>query len=1176
MSTTFDSQHCYLQGRKYSVTEFQQLDPSSHGEPTDVKGNELTFCNGPRSTPYFRHKHYEPMTPWHQDWQSKFSESTERTFAITDHSGQQHNRRADVDLNEQQVVEFQHSRISQGEVCGRKDDYKAMNKEIIWVIDGNDGVVVYELREKRVFVEFHTHWKYKAFLDYEYVYLNIGDFVYRLTPKKVRSHMLDVEAPITRADFVEKLKAGTPPFGSPLEVRQSRLFVKQQGAGNGKTFGIVQLIQNIAFAHYEVFVYLTKQHSAVHVIRKEIYDQQKKGLLSDIEFGEPIQYGKKTVLAFRRLADAAGTDDGWRTIVVGTFDSFVYSLARHDITGIDKFQEMVNSLISDEVLSCSESGTVKYAGSLRLNKRLLLIGDEMQDLTENYAKAVIRIMRDWYVDFYAVGDRLQSIAIEKNAFTYFAEVEEASSDRLLPNIVVRREEPLNICRRFIHPTLVKFVNAVVQFDKFGLPRIQAYRAQTPEEATLNPKPLTIFSGKTVYANSNNKDFINAEVDRIMDHYEYEVNTYNRRPEDFLFVFPFVRKNPLMEAVHQRIRDFWLRRTADDTSDDNGRYCHFSFFHKSEHGTSIDLSESDKCTRNVSIHSSKGDGRPVVFVIGITESALRIYSNDTGNLVYDSLWHVALTRMKEKLYIRLEPNGDDIHRRIQSYEDLSGEEFDIEPTFQVKSSLRLSGDLLRIEQDAIFRQCKDLIIRHSEQHGFDIEQHTRDANGGLDTESRIIDMKHHVFRYATMVVHSFLTVIRQQQNVSQIDDKTSLKRQQYVMLRTIADTEVTYCDNRKQYWVLLTDKDSDCLPIHNYSKQGGEYKQHFRSIRDSIDRTQRYLKRLLSHSPPSPEADTPLNHLDYVVLFHLIEVSQNRQYAELPISDLYDLFDIEHNRTTDDKRLYEAEHYRALQQIDALWKRFFAENGPMNILYGHPLTLQSAPTTQLTVRKETTFLAYNSTTAICVLLKPQFTALNYNDTLFHSLFTTHVLQNLRNDHPDEQSHNYQKFGHATTHRHCVMTLSFPAPYYIDWKDSTTGDNLIAKHSAELSAMLHDMMHTHYRRQTTTIYRWYAFIRRQTADKYKQTSDAMDHVIQAYEKKQQKRPHLDAPFVSETLIAIKTRVFDKPAKKRRAHLRSYDDETTFCELLNMKIKGAVDGFFGMGSEEEEEEEEDDESE
>ena len=64
------------------------------------------------------------------------------------------------------------------------------------------------------------------------------------------------------------------------------------------------------------------------------------------------------------------------------------------------------------------------------------------------------------------------------------------------------------------------------------------------------------------------------------------------------------------------------------------------------------------------------------------------------------------------------------------------------------------------------------------------------------------------------------------------------------------------------------------------------------------------------------------------------------------------------------------------------------------------------------------------------------------------------------------------------------------------------------------------------------------------------------------------------MSETLIAIKTRV--GTAKKRRAHLRSYDDETTFCELLNMKIKGAVDGFFGMGSEEEEEEEEEDESE
>ena len=58
---------------------------------------------------------------------------------------------------------------------------------------------------------------------------------------------------------------------------------------------------------------------------------------------------------------------------------------------------------------------------------MLLIGDEMQDLHEDYMKAVIKITRERYVDFYAVGDKLQSISIEKNAFTFL--------DKELPKVI---------------------------------------------------------------------------------------------------------------------------------------------------------------------------------------------------------------------------------------------------------------------------------------------------------------------------------------------------------------------------------------------------------------------------------------------------------------------------------------------------------------------------------------------------------------------------------------------------------------------------------------------------------------------------------------------------------------------------------------------------------------------
>ena len=43
------------------------------------------------------------------------------------------------------------------------------------------------------------------------------------------------------------------------------------------------MIQDEKFKHYDTFVYLTKQHSAVHGISSEIEDKKKRGELNDVE-----------------------------------------------------------------------------------------------------------------------------------------------------------------------------------------------------------------------------------------------------------------------------------------------------------------------------------------------------------------------------------------------------------------------------------------------------------------------------------------------------------------------------------------------------------------------------------------------------------------------------------------------------------------------------------------------------------------------------------------------------------------------------------------------------------------------------------------------------------------------------------------------------------------------------
>ena len=416
----------------------------------DDENNDLTLCNGPIKNPYLRrtniHGCHSVLSEWHEEWQSHFGDKCEVKFDKIER--QLKNRRTDVDLNDKQVIEFQNSNISLKEVNNRKSDYKLHNKEIIWVINGNKSTEINKLNNSgRIFLEFTKKaWKYESFIEYDYIYIDIKEQIYRICPKLVKSMMIDIPKPINKSEFIKGLVNNDLycKFENS-EVPQTNIYVKQQGAGNGKTWGIIQLLKDSKFSHYDTFIYLTKQHSAVHVIYDEIKDQKERGELSGIKFIDlesPIN-NKKHIFEFTN-----NINDKSKKVIIGTVDSFVYALANTNCSGTNKFVAMAETII-DEELKCSRNGSVTYArNDIKLNKKLLLIGDEMQDLHETYMKAIIRITRDRYVDFYAVGDKLQSICIEKNAFNYLA------NDFQSNVINVHRYVGTNICRRFKNKRLL--------------------------------------------------------------------------------------------------------------------------------------------------------------------------------------------------------------------------------------------------------------------------------------------------------------------------------------------------------------------------------------------------------------------------------------------------------------------------------------------------------------------------------------------------------------------------------------------------------------------------------------------------------------------------------------------------------------------------------------------------
>jgi len=552
----FISQYAFVDNKQIHITEYIE---TQKNKIRCQNGHELvSVINVKKMKPYFRHKNKEdtdgyPMTKWHCEWQSYFP-ITEKCFPCKPH--QIKDRRCDVVLNETTIFEIQHSKYEREEIDNRKHDYNLHNINIIWLIDGNKTISITKLNaSKRVYLEFTSeYWKYESFKSYDYIFIDIDNIIYKVNPNKVKSHMVDVEEGKSKELFIEYLKnINTMNIWIDEEPTQCNLFIKQQGAGNGKTYGILKMLEDDDKTHYKNFIYITKQHSAKHIIKSTFEEINNDSInkfvtLKNIEITET---NKKYVIKYYNEKSSMNC-----TVIIATIDAFTYSIGNKNHTHRDKFEGLIYSIFEDGFIESASCGKINFGGvDPKLNKETLLVIDEFQDPPSYYAKAIVRIMRDKYIDVYIVGDKLQSISNEDNAFVYFWDNEFSSINTI-------KLEPTNICRRFTHPKLVDFVNFMIPFNKYNLPEIKPYKEYVYSDKNNNDNPITFFDGKFIDPNlktEKNDELITSEVEKIMYHYELEVHTCNRFPEDFLIVTPFTQKNPLVNALELAINIFWKNK-----------------------------------------------------------------------------------------------------------------------------------------------------------------------------------------------------------------------------------------------------------------------------------------------------------------------------------------------------------------------------------------------------------------------------------------------------------------------------------------------------------------------------------------------------------------------------------------------------------------------------------------
>ena len=590
---------------------------------------------------------------WHNKMEAQFPEDMREVKFYCSSRFSNTCRRADILLNEKRTCEIQHSFISEKDIVNRFNDWNQFGKDIIWLIDGNEGIIIDKLSSGNYLLTFNQFWKYKSFIKtYDYILLEKEDLIFKIELKKIKSGMIELKETKSLDEIITCLKSNPDDIWNLWDDDnsiKSTLSVYQRGAGNGKTYGIWKSITENK--DRKTFIIVTKQHSAKSVIYQELIDQKLRYLetegkdayhIDNIE--EDCEYSteKHYVIKYKHKRSKREC-----IVIIGTIDSFCYNLSHSNTKGSKFFEGIIENMKNNGATKIN-NGNMKYGGQhVQLSKESEIWIDEVQDLPENYFYAMVRLMYDTSCYINIVGDKLQSLEFNDNFLTKII-------SNGLPNINIDVKDSENKNRRIKVNNMDKKINELINFNKYNLPEIEC---DDNIQKEINNEPIQTIKSPIIYANDGDKIKIMNFCKNIFELYRYEVQKNNYKPNNFLIIFPIMKDNVIAAELQTKIQEFWIQKN-------NNEYTQYVYLHKHTEGTVINTDDSVNATRIMSIRSSKGDGREVVFILGVTEKSLKIFSKNTINLVYESHFHVALTRAKKQIYFGLVENNDDIHKRFQ--------------------------------------------------------------------------------------------------------------------------------------------------------------------------------------------------------------------------------------------------------------------------------------------------------------------------------------------------------------------------------------------------------------------------------------------------------------------------------------------------------------------------------
>jgi len=451
--------------------------------------------------------------------------------------------------------------------------------------------------------------------------------------------------------------------------------------------------------------------------------------------------------------------------------------------------------------------------------------------------------------------------------------------------------------------------------------------------------------------------MNEQIEQIMSYYAEEVIINNYSPEDFLIVTPFISNNPLINALNTSINEFWIDKLGAND------YYNYSVIHKSEIGSSINLDDSIKSTRIVSIHSSKGDGRNCVFVIGLEERSLKTFSGLRDSLIYDSLLHVAITRMKKKLYI-LCVEHDEIGGRIKNFllqNDLpcSASILSISSTIKIKNILPICGERISILLKTINETNETNDSNNNNNYEFTNEPITGNYNirQGIMLERLTNGLKEQQFDRI-----SHIKVINNIALNTPVITCTSWKEYN-VRLKMINGTE------EHQY----TDK-TVCIPLLKIN--GKDYNEYYDIIIQNME-----IIRLTSHSNLSP--------LQLIIFYYMKQITSLGKYTNITILELYKIVhQFNNNNNFNDYLLV---HQEKMEQVDIIVKNLI-DKFPKT---GWNTNCHVEKNGSFTLKTHVDLIGYNKDEAILLYVVPWLNKLSINEIKIKSFVDSFIVSNSGN-------------------------------------------------------------------------------------------------------------------------------------------------------------------------------------